>query len=67
MTLFSAACGIEVDNKFVVIGGHWSKTKVAKLTETGAITYMPSLKTGRSDHACSKFVKDNGDTVSSFY
>ena len=67
MTLFRYACGIEVDDKFVVTGGYFTQTKVAEFTEAGAVTYLPSLKTGRWYHACSKFVTDDGDTVSLYY
>ena len=67
MTMLRLACGIELDDKFVVTGGKFSNTKVAQYTEAGAVTYLPSLKTARYDHACSKFVKDNGETVSSSY
>ena len=65
MTMFRLACGIELDDKFVVTGGKFSNTKVAQYTEAGAVTYLPSLKTARYDHACSKFVNDKGETVSS--
>ena len=67
MTLFRYACGIEVDNKFVVTGGYARQTTVAEFTEAGAVTYLPSLKTGRYNHACSKFVNDDGYTVSGYY
>ena len=67
MTLFRYACGIEVDNKFVVTGGYARQTTVAEFTEAGAVTYLPSLKTGRYAHACSKFVTDDGYTVSGYY
>ena len=56
-----------MDDKFVVTGGKLSRTKVLEYTETGAVTYMPPLKTGRYSHACSKFVNDDGVTVSSLY
>ena len=58
---------MEMDDKFVVTGGRYSKEKVAEFTEAGAVTYMRNLKTGRYHHACSKFVNDDGDTVSSLY
>ena len=67
MTMFRLACGIELDNKFVVTGGKFSNTKVAQYTEAGAVTYLPSLKTGRYAHACSKFVTDDGYTVSGYF
>ena len=56
-----------MDDKFVVTGGGRGggrKKKVAVFTEAGAVTYMRNLKTGRFWHACSKFVNDDGDTVS---
>ena len=60
-----------MDGKFVVTGGSGSgfrvKSKVAEFTETGAVRDMPSMKTKRIGHACSKFVNDNGDTVSLLY
>ena len=56
-----------MDDKFVVTGGYYSKEKVAEFTEAGAVRYMRNLKTGRYRHACSKFVNDDGDTVSSLY
>ena len=65
--MFSAACGLEIDDKLVVTGGQLSKTKVTEYTEDGAVTYLPSLKTGRYAHACSKFVTDDGYTVSGYY
>ena len=64
LTLFRGACGIEFGNSFVVTGGRFSKSKVALYTEAGVVTIAPSLKTGRYLHACSKFVNDDGDTVS---
>ena len=67
MTMLRLACGIELDDKFVVTGGLYSKKKVAQYTEAGAVSYLQSLKTARYDHACSKFVNEDGDTVSSLY
>ena len=67
MTLFRQACGIDLGDKFVVTGGFFSKNKVAQYTEAGAVSYLPSFMTGRYDHACSKFINVDGDTVSSLY
>ena len=53
-----------MDDKFVVTGGRYKRKKVSEFTEAGVVTYMRNLKTGRSYHACSKFVNDDGDTVS---
>ena len=41
-----------------------ASAKVLVYTEAGDVTFMPSMKTGRRYHACSKFVNDDGDTVS---
>ena len=56
-----------MDDKFVVTGGQYSRKKVAVFTEAGAVTYLRNLKTARYMHACSKFVNDDGDTVSLLY
>ena len=58
-----------MDDKFVVTGGSdqylsMASKKVAEYTEAGAVSYMPNMKTARYGHACSKFVNDDGDTVS---
>ena len=61
--MFSESCGLQVDRKFVVTGGYWSKSKVAEFTEAGTVKYLPRLRTGRYGHACSTFNNDNGVTV----
>ena len=55
----------------MVTGGHNESriypehsTRVVEYTEDGTMTYLARLNTGRWNHACSKFVNDNGDTVS---
>ena len=40
---------------------------MAEFTEAGAVRYLPSFKAGRYNHACSKFVNDDGDSVSLYY
>ena len=67
MTMFRLACGIELDDKFVVTGGYWTRSYVEQFTEAGHEKWLPSLNEGRYDHACSKFVKDDGVTVSWSY
>ena len=37
---------------------------MAEFTETGHVTYLPDLQEERYFHACSKFVDNNGETVS---
>ena len=58
------ACGIELNGKFIVTGGSILMQTVAEFTETGQVTYLADLQEGRYDHACSKFVDNNGETVS---
>ena len=60
----SDACGIELNGNFVITGGAGSMKTVAEFTETGEVTYLSDLQEGRFYHACSKFVDDNGETVS---
>ena len=63
-TLFRWSCGIELDDKFVVTGGHLSLRTVAVFTETGNVTYLPKMMKDRYYHACAKFVNNKGNTVS---
>ena len=49
----------------MVTGGYFDpKIRVVEYTEDGTVTYLADLNTGRFAHACSKFLNDNGDTVS---
>ena len=63
---------MEVGDQYVVTGGYdWTLGTnsalawVTRYTETGELETLPSLNTGRYDHACSSFVNDGGHTVSS--
>ena len=61
------ACGIELNGKFIVTGGYDNGggiQTVAEFTVSGQVTYLANLQTGRYNHACSKFVDENGETVS---
>ena len=57
-----------MNGNFIVTGGQNgrrdSKQIVAEFTETGQVTYLADLQEGRYRHACSKFVDNNGETVS---
>jgi len=59
------ACGIDLGNRFVVTGGDDGSsrglTTVAEYTGEGAVTYLPVMNTGRRNHACTKFLNDNGE------
>ena len=70
--LYRWACGVEVDDKFIVTGGlEYSEPDdalktVAEYSQTGFVRYLPDLIQGRHDHACSSFVNGNGETVGIF-
>ena len=53
-----------MNGNFIITGGKGSLKTVAEFTETGQVTYLPDLQEGRYYHACSKFVDNNGKTVS---
>jgi len=59
------ACGIDLGDSYVVTGGNDGSTMqiVAKFSVTGEVSYLANLNTGRYEHACSKFVDDNGETT----
>ena len=49
-------------------GVDWSSAeyafaKVAKYSQSGLVEYLPPLNQGRSEHACSSFISDSGETV----
>ena len=64
MSYCSQACGIDLGDTYVVTGGRQSPKTVTKYSLTGEVTYLPTLKQGRMDHACTSFIDDNGVTVS---
>ena len=64
-TYYRYACGIENGEKFVVTGGSNVKT-VAEYSQSGFVKYLTPMNTARKGHACSKFVTEDGDTVSQF-
>ena len=61
---FSGACGIELDEEYVVTGGYWSEKAVTQYNVKGNFTYLADLLTGRYWHACSKYTNKEGETVS---
>ena len=46
-----------------VVGGDNLRT-VAEYSQSGFVKYLTPMNEPRWGHACSKFVTDNGDTVS---
>ena len=63
------ACGIEVGDHFIVTGGEDSSAPegtlrtVAKYSQSGLVEYLSSLNQRRFNHACSSFVRHDGETV----
>ena len=63
------ACGVEIGDKYIVTGG-MNGTKfaavdtVAEYSQSGFVKYLTPMNTARRSHACTKFVTDNGETVS---
>ena len=61
---------MEIGDKYVVTGGmnvsNWfyGISTVAEYSQSGFVKYLTPMNERRSRHACSKFVTDNGDTVS---
>ena len=70
LTSFRYACGVEIGDKYIVTGGmngskFWTAINtVAEYSQSGFVKYLTPMNTPRRSHACSKFVTDNGDTVS---
>ena len=61
---FSAACGIDQSDSYVVTGGYYSLQRVAQYSPAGEVTYLADLQQGRYLHACTSFIDDNGVMVS---
>ena len=66
---FSSACAIELEDTVVVTGG-WSLftgpfATVQVYTISGPQQQLPSLMTGRYQHACAHFVDSENSVVSS--
>ena len=61
---------MEIGDKYVVTGGmnvsNWfyGISTVAEYSQSGFVKYLTPMNKPRRSHACSKFVTDNGDTVS---
>ena len=47
----------------MVTGGEFSKETVAQYSETGQVTFLAKLTTGRWAHACGNYVGDEGAQV----
>ena len=60
---------MEIGDKYVVTGGrnpsrYAGISTVAEYSQSGFVKYLTPMNEPRWGHACSKFVTDNGDTVS---
>ena len=62
------ACGFQTDDEYVVTGGENSHrqplTRVISFNKTGHSKTLPDLNIPRVNHACGKFVNEDGATVS---
>ena len=61
---FSAACGIDLGDSYVVTGGRDNQQRVAQYSLTGEVTDLADLQEGRFLHACTSFIDNNGVMVS---
>ena len=68
--MFSQACGVPTDDGYIVTGGsspfapERARREVTLYSRTGDTETLSSLTTARMDHACGKFVDEEGATVS---
>ena len=64
---YSAACGVEVDDKFVITGG-WDNGRalnsVVRYNPQGESEVLPSLTVARWGHACAGYLNGDGERVS---
>ena len=65
----SEACGIKIQDKFVITGGYdRSSTSnalktVTSYSRTGQTDHLPQLNVGRYKHACGSYLTNAGDNV----
>jgi len=65
----NGACGVEVDDTFIVTGGHDSSApdydlnSVVRYNSQGVSKVLPSLTVRRSYHACASYLNDNAHMV----
>ena len=61
------SCGIDLGEKYVVIGGVGAERKVIQYGPTGFDRVLPELQQGRYSHACAKFENGERKMVSLFF
>ena len=65
--IFSRACAIEFQDRVVVTGG-WDGNYIIATVQvyniSGAQEQLPSLQTGRQDHACAHYLNNQDRAVS---
>ena len=63
--MFRQSCGIDLGDKYVVIGGkdEGARRKVTVYTDTNFYRSRPELQVGRYGHSCAKFQQKNGEMV----
>ena len=52
-----------MEDSVIVTGGYYSYTRVARYSEDGYEEDLPSLVTGRADHACGHFIDSKENMV----
>ena len=57
-------CAIETEEEVVLTGGYYSQSLVTKYNIEGQAEALPSLITGRYNHACGKIARTDGSIVS---
>ena len=64
------ACGVEVDDTFIITGGYDSSApgealnSVVRYNSQGESEVLPSLTVRRFDHACASYLNGDGKRVS---
>ena len=67
--LYSEACGIKTQDKFVITGGMDKSAPglalktVTRYSRTGETENLPQLNVARHNHACGIYLTDEGDNV----
>ena len=59
----STACGVDMGDQYVVIGGGVGSRNVTLYNDYGFVRNLPDLVLGRWNHACAGFQDINGDMV----
>ena len=73
LSLSRDACGVEVDDTFIITGGqddsgpNKALNSVVRYNSRGVSEVLPSLTVRRINHACASYLNGNGQKVSWYY